>query len=170
MDKPIPQWWSTDKPSSPSRLTMLRLHTPPLLISYTLLLLLVPTSGRSHPDAAHQRTLETGKIDDRGVLVLEAVKKGILGSLGLHKEPRPTMKASQRELRKMFKLYQQKLSEMRRNSSQSTRETRRSNISTVLFPGIDEILVRALTIKIHFNITLSLSCLQIRCQRFWRTV
>ncbi|KAM4729097.1 growth/differentiation factor 15 [Anableps anableps] len=134
MDKPIPQWWSTHKSTLPSRLTMLRSHTPALLASYTLLLLLVPTSQGRQPDAAHQSSFETGKIDDRGVLILEAVKKGILGSLGLDREPRPAMKASQRELRKMFKLYREKLSEMRRNSSQAMRETWQSNMSTVLSP------------------------------------
>ncbi|KAM4556468.1 growth/differentiation factor 8 [Fundulus diaphanus] len=113
---------------------MLRPHTPLLLIFYTLLLLLVPTSGQSQPDTAHQGPLESGKADDQGVLILEVVKKEILRSLGLDKEPRPAMKSSQRELRKMFKLYREKLSEMRKNSSQSMRETWQSNMSTVLFP------------------------------------
>uniref|UniRef100_A0A3B5LNB2 TGF-beta family profile domain-containing protein n=2 Tax=Xiphophorus couchianus TaxID=32473 RepID=A0A3B5LNB2_9TELE len=114
---------------------MLTSHTPALLASYTLLLLLVPTSGVLQPDAARQGLLETSNVDDRGPLILEAVKKGILGSLGLDKEPKPAMKASQRELRKMFKLYREKISEMRRNSSQSVRETWQSNTSTVLFPA-----------------------------------
>ncbi|XP_007573869.2 growth/differentiation factor 15 [Poecilia formosa] len=135
MDKPIPQWWSTYKSTLASRLTMLTSHTPALLASYTLLLLLVPTSGGLQPDVARQGLLETGNLDDREALVLEAVKKGILGSLGLDREPKPAMKASQRELRKMFKLYREKVSEMRRNSSQSVRETWQSNTSTVLFPA-----------------------------------
>ncbi|MED6249141.1 hypothetical protein ATANTOWER_009933 [Ataeniobius toweri] len=113
---------------------MLRSHTPTLLIAYTLLVLLASTSGGRQPDTAQQGLLETGKIDDRRVQILEAVKKGILGSLGLDREPRPAMKASQRELRKMFKFYREKLSEMSKNSSQSMRETWQSNISTVLFP------------------------------------
>lgn len=149
MDKPIPQWWSTYKSTLASRLTMLTSHTSALLASYTLLLLLVPTSGVLQPDAARQGLLETSNVDDRGALILEAVKKGILGSLGLDKEPKPAIKASQRELRKMFKLYREKISEMRRNSSQSVRETWQSNTSTVLFPGIHK------TLQINFNLTQS---------------
>ncbi|XP_054888540.1 growth/differentiation factor 15 [Poeciliopsis prolifica] len=133
MDKPIPQWWSTHKSTLASRLTMLMSHTPALLASYTLLLLLVPTSAVPQHDA-RQGLIDTGNVDDRGALILEAVKKVILGSLGLDREPKPAMKASQRELRKMFKLYRERVNEMRRNSSQSVRETWQSNTSTVLFP------------------------------------
>ncbi|XP_043988905.1 protein DVR-1 [Gambusia affinis] len=134
MDKPIPQWWSTYKSTLASRLTMLTSHTPALLASYTLLFLLVPNSGVLQPDAAHQGLLETSNVDDQGALILEAVKKGILGSLGLDREPKPAMKASQRELRKMFKLYRKTISEMR-ISSQSGTDTWQSNMSTVLFPA-----------------------------------
>ncbi|XP_038139447.1 growth/differentiation factor 15 [Cyprinodon tularosa] len=105
----------------------LLLHTPLLLI---WLLLLLPASGGSQPAAAQQGPPTP--------LILEAVKKGILSNLGLEREPRPAIKASQKELKKMFKLYREELSQMRKNSSRSKRE---SSISTVLFP-VEPVQVR----------------------------
>lgn len=69
--------------------------------------------------------------------LLEAVKTGILSSLGLDKEPRPAQNASEEELRNMYRRYREKLQEMRGNSSQMMSETRR--YTTVLFPATGEI-------------------------------
>ncbi|XP_069562129.1 growth/differentiation factor 8 [Brachyistius frenatus] len=135
MDKPCPLSCSTHKPNLPVRLTMLTSHTPLRLISCTLLLLLlISTSGESRPHVAHEGTPDAGRMDSRKVLLLEAVKTGILSSLGMDREPRPTRKASEQELRQMYQLYREQMREMRRNSSQSLRETQQSVMSTVLFP------------------------------------
>ncbi|KAG7227222.1 hypothetical protein INR49_014022 [Caranx melampygus] len=63
---------------------------------------------------------------------------GILSSLGMDREPRPTQKARVQELRKMHQLYREKLREMRGNSSQMLRETWQAKVSTVLFPATVE--------------------------------
>ncbi|XP_026230530.1 growth/differentiation factor 8 [Anabas testudineus] len=124
---------STLKPGLPGRLTMLRSGTVHQLISCTLLLL-VPLSslGESRPHVAQDSTADASRMDSQKVLLLEAVKTGILSSLGLDREPRPAGKVSEQELRKMYQLYQEKLVEMRGNSSQTFRETWES---TVLFPA-----------------------------------
>lgn len=91
---------------------------------------------------AHEGASDVDGTDSQRVPILEAVKTGILGSLGLDKEPRPAHKASEQELRKMYRLYREKLREMRGNSSQPMRETWQTTMSTVLFPATGEILVR----------------------------
>lgn len=144
MDKPHPLSCSTLKPNLPARLTMLRsltLHQP---VSFTLLLLLISfsSSGESRPHVAHKGALDVDRMDSQRVLLLEAVKTGILSSLGIDREPRPTQKASEEELRKMYKLYREKLREMRGNHSQTMTETWQSSKSTVLFPATGEIFVR----------------------------
>ncbi|XP_044076177.1 growth/differentiation factor 8 [Siniperca chuatsi] len=109
------------------------------LISCTLLLLVsFSSSGESRPHMAHEGTPDVDRMDSQRVLLLEAVKTGILSSLGMDKGPRPTQKASEEELRAMYKLYREKLREMRGNSSQTMRETWQSTMSTVLFPATVE--------------------------------
>lgn len=107
---------------------MLTSHTPLRLVSCSLLLLLrTSTSKESWPP--------TAGTDSQKALILDAVKTGILRALGLDREPRPTQKASQRDLREMFELYREQLSEMKRNSRQTT-------TSAVLLPGTGEGFVR----------------------------
>ncbi|XP_034558096.1 growth/differentiation factor 3 isoform X2 [Notolabrus celidotus] len=62
---------------------------------------------------------------------MEAVKMGILGSLGMEEEPKLTTKATEEELRTMYRLYRETLREMRGNSS----NTKSKTISTVVFPA-----------------------------------
>lgn len=76
-------------------------------------------------------------VDRQRAQLLEAVKTGILGSLGLDKEPRPTQNASEEELRNMYQHYREKLREMRGNSSQMMSETWQN--TTVLFPVTGEV-------------------------------
>ncbi|XP_070701888.1 growth/differentiation factor 15 [Pempheris klunzingeri] len=118
---------------------MLRSRTLHRLISCTLLLLAsLSGSGESRPQAAHGGTPDADRTDSQRVLVLEAVKTGILSSLGMDREPMPNQKASEGELRKMYQLYREQLREMRGNSSQMMGETRQSTVSTVLFPATVE--------------------------------
>ncbi|XP_042285592.1 growth/differentiation factor 3 [Thunnus maccoyii] len=115
---------------------MLRSHTLRRLISCVLLLLVsLSSSGESRPHVAHEGAPDVDGTDSQRVLLLEAVKTGILGSLGMDREPRPARKASEQELRKMHRLYREKLREMRTNSSQPMRETWQPTMPTVLFPA-----------------------------------
>lgn len=140
MDKPHPLMsCSTLKPDVPGRLTMLRSQAVHRLISCTLLLLVYfSSSGESRPHVAHDNTPDADRLGSQKVLLLEAVKTGILSSLGMDREPRPTRKVSEQELRKMYQLYREKLREMRGNSSQPIRETWQS---AVLHPATGEIFV-----------------------------
>ncbi|XP_045907975.1 growth/differentiation factor 8 [Micropterus dolomieu] len=106
-------------------------------LSCTLLLLIsFSSSGESRPQVAHEGTPD--RTDSQRVLLLEAVKTGILSSLGMDRRPRPTQKASEEELRKMYQLYREKQREIRGNSSQTVTETWQSIMSTVLFPATVE--------------------------------
>ncbi|XP_042354378.1 growth/differentiation factor 15 [Plectropomus leopardus] len=136
MDKPHPLSCSTLIPNLPGRLIMLRSHTVQRLIFCTLLLL-VFSSGETRPHVAQEPD-----VDGQREMLLEAVKTGILGSLGLEREPRPTQKATKEELREMYQLYREKVTETRGNSSHPMRETRQSTMSTVLLPATGEIFVR----------------------------
>ncbi|KAM9323370.1 growth/differentiation factor 8 [Pholidichthys leucotaenia] len=112
---------------------MVRSHTPLQFLSW-MLLLLVLTLGRSPPHMAQGATSTMGKMDSQKALLLEAVKTGILSSLSMDREPQPTQKASEQELRRMYQLYRETWREMRRNSSQPVKETQQPTWSTVLFP------------------------------------
>lgn len=57
-----------------------------------------------------------------GTELMEAVKEGILSSLGMEREPRPVRKASEEELRRMYRSYGEKLREMGVNSSRMMAE------------------------------------------------
>ncbi|XP_068427692.1 growth/differentiation factor 15 [Clinocottus analis] len=107
------------------------------LISCVLpLLASLSSSGESRPHVAHGGAPDVDTANSQTELLLEAVKTGILGSLGLDREPtRPTRKASEEERRRMYQLYGEKVREMRGNSSQLMKETRPSIMSTVLFPA-----------------------------------
>lgn len=136
MDKPHPRSCSTLKANLPGRLTMLRSFTLHRLVCCTLLLLVsYSSSGESRPHEAHEGAPD---VDGQRVQLLEAVKMGILSSLGMDGQPRPTQKASEEELRNMYQLYREKLREMRSNSSQMLRETWQYTMSTVLFPVTGE--------------------------------
>lgn len=125
MDQPC----STVTPTLPGCLTMLR-SLLRLTCCTLLLLASLPGPGQSRPHTA------------RDVLLLEAVKTGILSSLGVDKEPRPIIRASEEELREMYQLYKEKLREMRGNSSQTVRESSQSTVSTVLFPASGKVFER----------------------------
>nr|XP_046265610.1 inhibin beta C chain [Scatophagus argus] len=103
-----------------------------------LFLISLSSSGESWPHMAHVGAPDVDRKDSQRVLLLEAVKKGILKSVGMDREPRPAQKASETELTKMYQLYREKLREMRGNSSQMMKETWESTMSTVLFPATDE--------------------------------
>lgn len=94
--------------------------------------------GECRPHIAHRNTLDADRMDNQKVQLLEAVKTGILSSLGMDREPGPAQKVSEQELRNMYQLYRDKLFEMRRNSSQPLRETWQS---AVLFPATGETIV-----------------------------
>lgn len=125
----------------PGWLTMCISHTILPLVTCTLLLL-ASTSGEGQLHKAHENTPDMESMDSQAVLLLEAVKTGILSSLGMDVEPRLTQKASKKELREMYQLYRRKIREIRGNSSQPMGENSQSTMSTVLFPGTDENSVR----------------------------
>lgn len=112
---------------------MPRPHTLHALVSCVLLLLLSHSrTGLSRgPHASHD-------MDNQRAQLLKAVEMGILSSLGMDEKPRPTRRASEEELRKMYQLYREKLREMRGNSSQVMSDTRQYSMSTVLFPVTGE--------------------------------
>ncbi|XP_041659978.1 protein DVR-1 [Cheilinus undulatus] len=108
-------------------------HTLNRLISCTVLsLIFLFSSGENQPQEAGGGAPHVDGRDGQRVLILEAVKTGILSSLGMEREPRPAHKASEKELRRMYRLYRETLREMRGNSSNTMRET----MSIVLFPAI----------------------------------
>ncbi|KAM6918296.1 growth/differentiation factor 8 [Xenentodon cancila] len=111
---------------------MLTSHTPLRLIP-CMLLLLGSTSGENQLGTACDGTADTDGMDNQRILFLEAVKKGILSSLNMDREPRPTQKASQRRLNQMYRLYEEQISEMGQNSRQPRNEPQQS--ATVLLPA-----------------------------------
>ncbi|XP_035269634.1 inhibin beta B chain [Anguilla anguilla] len=70
-------------------------------------------------------------------LWLEAVKKGILESLGMDGPPASHVKPRQEELRRMYFLYERELQELHRNHSQAagTQRPTVNRASTVLLPA-----------------------------------
>nr|XP_057923701.1 growth/differentiation factor 8 [Doryrhamphus excisus] len=82
------------------------------------------SSGEGWPHQAREGTLDVDTL-------VEAVKMGILNSLGMDKEPQLTQKVSDEELSRMYQLYWDKLGEMRGNSTRPVGTT----MSTVLFPA-----------------------------------
>lgn len=153
MDKPHPLSCSTRKENLLGRLNMLSSHTLHRLVSCMLLLLLTYSrTGLSHrPHEAHVAYKGTSDADIQRAQLLKAVTMGILSSLGMDEKPRPTQKASEEELRKMYQLYTEKLREMRGNSSQVMSETRRYTMSTVLFPVTGETTERNLGLIVTFK-------------------
>ncbi|KAM8838385.1 bone morphogenetic protein 4 [Synchiropus picturatus] len=110
------------------------LERRPKLSSCLLVMIFLFSSAKSRPHDVDDGGSSVGQRD----LLLAAVKAGILNSLGMDKEPRPTQKASEGELQRMYQLYRATLRGMRANSSQPSREP--SATSTVLFPtSVDEL-------------------------------
>lgn len=136
MTKPHPVSSSTLRADRPGRLTMLRSLEPRVNSHLLLLLLLLISSGQSKPHMTHEGAPE---VDSERIQLLEAVKKGILSSLGMDAEPRLTQRASEEELRDMYRLYSDTLRGMRGNSSQGARATRQNTTSTVISPVTGEI-------------------------------
>ncbi|KAJ3594826.1 hypothetical protein NHX12_004131 [Muraenolepis orangiensis] len=121
-------------------LSLLQPHRLPLvcvLLSFSL-----PRPGHAWPRVARDGVLDgipgkEGGRDAARLLLLESVKAGILSSLGAEREPRPAVKASDEELRRMYGLYREKLRLLRGNSTEPMREVRRrvkKRRFTVLFP------------------------------------
>lgn len=140
MDKAHQLSSSTLRANLPGRLTMLGSLSLHWLASCTLLLLVL-SSGESRPRK------DAPDVGGQRLLLMEAVKMGILGSLGMDREPRPAQKASEEELRKMYQLYREKLREMRGNTSRTIEETWQSNMSTVLFPATGEVMLVRNTLR-----------------------
>lgn len=101
-----------------------------MLAPSLLLLLLLLSTGDGKPHTAPE---DQPDLSGERAHLLEAVKTGILSSLGMDEEPRVAHRASEEELREMYQLYWDKLAEMRSNSSQAEREA-----STVLSPVTGE--------------------------------
>lgn len=79
-----------------------------------LLLVLLAWPGEGRPD--------TPLVDPQRKELLEAVKAGILSSLGMEQEPRPAPKASEAELRRVYQSSWDTLRGMGGNSSQPLAE------------------------------------------------
>lgn len=94
----------------PGRLAMLASLPAYRLAPCLLLVLLVCPAGGQPVVDAQRKALQ------------EAVKAGILSSLGLEQEPRPPQKASAEELQRVYQSYWDRLREMGGNSSQALAE------------------------------------------------
>lgn len=79
-----------------------------------LLLVLVAEPGKGQPDPP--------VMDTQRKELLEAVKAGILSSLGMEQKPSPAQRASEEELQHMYQSYWETLREMGGNSSQTLAE------------------------------------------------
>lgn len=90
--------------------------------------------------------------DSQGPPVLQAVKTGILGFLGMDREPAPPAEASEEELRGMFRLYEEKLVEMRGNSSRNGGSSQPGR-SAVILPATGEAFVRRCRQDVWASIT-----------------
>lgn len=107
MDRPHAKSCSTTGRTLPGRLATLGSLPACRLAPCLLLVLLVfPAGGQPVVDQE----------------LLEAVKAGILSSLGLEKEPRLAQKASEEELHRVYRSYWETLREMGGNSSQALAE------------------------------------------------
>ncbi|XP_077581389.1 inhibin beta C chain [Stigmatopora nigra] len=91
------------------------------LPSCLLILLAAFSSGERRPPQALD-------VDAHRLQLVEALKMGILNSLGMDKEPEITRGVSEPELRRMSRLYREKLRELRGNLP------RAKSTSMVLFP------------------------------------
>ncbi|XP_029930690.1 inhibin beta C chain [Myripristis murdjan] len=114
---------------------MLRSRSLHCLLSCMLILIFLSSPGEGRPHTAQE---DAPDMESKRVLLLEAVKSGILNSLGMDKAPRPTEKASHHDLRKMYQLYRETLRQLRGNSSHSMQESWHPTVSTVLFPATVE--------------------------------
>ncbi|XP_056149632.1 growth/differentiation factor 15 [Lampris incognitus] len=133
------------KPNWCSKVTMLRAFRLPSLLTCMPLLFCLSCLGEGQPRWANDGPPGVGKQDSQKVLLLEAVKTGILSSLGMDREPGPIQKASDQGLTTMHQLYREKLRELRRNSSQSQRKSWRlpNSMTTVLLQATVE------PVKVH---------------------
>ncbi|CAL8281321.1 unnamed protein product [Lota lota] len=118
-------------------LSLLQPHCLPLACA--LLCCSLPRPGHAWPLLAQDGATDVGGEGVGGaarLLLLESVKAGILSLLGTEREPRPAVKASDEELRRMYGLYREKLRLLRGNSSAPVREVQsfKKRRLTVLFP------------------------------------
>lgn len=99
--------------------------------------------GEGRPRLTQEGTPRLGQEENQRALVLEAVKTGILSSMGMEREARPREMASEEELMRMHRLYRETLRQLRRSSSQEG-ETQHSprRASTVLHPAIGGSLLK----------------------------
>uniref|UniRef100_A0A674EE39 Growth/differentiation factor 3-like n=1 Tax=Salmo trutta TaxID=8032 RepID=A0A674EE39_SALTR len=116
----------------------LRPHGLCFLFSRVVLLFSL-CQGEGRPRLTQEGTPHLGQEENQRALVLEAVKTGILSSMGMEREARPREMASEEELMRMHRLYRETLRQLRRSSSQEG-ETQHSprRASTVLHPAIVE--------------------------------
>ncbi|XP_066552422.1 protein DVR-1 [Amia ocellicauda] len=75
-------------------------------------------------------------VPTREALQLEAVKKGILDSLGLDAPPVPRERATREELRRMYWVYKEESERLWRNSSLATDRYPSAQNSTILLPAV----------------------------------
>lgn len=113
MDRPHVKSCSTVGRNLPDRLAMLSSLTA-YQLAPCLLLFLLAWPGEGQPD--------TPVVDTPRKELLEAVKAGILSSLGMEQEPSPAQKASEEELQRMYQSYWETLREMEGNSNQPLAE------------------------------------------------
>lgn len=113
MDRPHVKSCRTVGRNLPGRLAMLSSRTA-YQLAPCLLLVLLAWPGEGHPN--------TPAMDTQRKELLEAVKAGILSSLGMEQEPRPAQKASEEELRRAYQSYWETLRAMGGNSSQALAE------------------------------------------------
>jgi len=113
-----------------------------------------PRPGHAWPRVAQDGAPDAGRAgraggaagrnaDEARLLLLESVKAGILSTLGTAREPRPAVKASDEELRRVYGLYVETLRLLKENLTEPKREVRsvEKRRFTVLFPETGEMHV-----------------------------
>ena len=123
-------------------LSLLQPHWLPLAVC-ALLSCSLPRPGHAWPLLAQDRAPDVGREglgDTARRLLLESVKAGILSLLGTEREPRPVVRASDEELRRMYGIYRERLRLLRGNTSEPIREVQSvtKRRLTVLFPETGE--------------------------------
>ncbi|XP_010892835.4 univin [Esox lucius] len=92
--------------------------------------------GGGLPRLARERAPLLMQEKSQRALLLAAVKSSILNSMGMEKEPSPVERASEEELRSMWRLYRETVRQLSGNASQEGGSWQRtSRASTVLLPA-----------------------------------